>query len=329
MPTTNGFAVAGQILRDVALRPILVMMLTTENLSNDVARCQELGISHCLVKPIKQSELLNAILTAFGSKKTVKEAKKQAVLTCQSRRLRILLAEDNITSQLIAKKTLEKVGHTVQIANTGVEAIRMVKDGAFDLVLMDIEMPEMNGLDTTRLIRKTEQVSGEHIPIVAMTAYAMKEDRQRCLEAGMDAYLSKPVNPDQLHSVIEGLSLAKETGSTVVDVEAALKLVGGDEDILKEVIGVFLEQDYPEQLRHLKDGIRQGDAQTVKAAAHAVKGAVRSFGSATLSATALRLEEMGRNNDLTGAEAALQQLEQEVRQFAEFFAQYRWQRRHE
>lgn len=130
------------------------------------------------------------------------------------------------------------------------------------------------------------------------------------------------MNPDELHSIIRDFSLGKHAKSEAVDIEAALKLVGGDEDILREVIGVFLEQDYPEQLKRLKDGINQQEAQTVKAAAHGIKGAVSSFGSAALSSTALRLEEMGRNNDLTGAEVALQELEQGVKQFAGFFAQY-------
>jgi PAS domain S-box-containing protein len=324
LPTMNGFAVAEQILRAPALRTDIVMMLTADDISDDFARCQELGISHYMVKPIKESELQNIILTALGHAKTAKEAKKQASPRqpkTEVPHLRILVAEDNATSQLIAKKTLEKAGHAVQIAGTGVEAIRMVKEGAFDLVLMDVEMPEMNGLEATRFIRKTEKESGQHIPIIAMTAYAMKEDRQRCLEAGMDAYLSKPVNPDELYRVIGGFSFGKDTNE-VMDIKAALELVGGDEDILREVVGVFLEQDYPEQLQRLKDGIDQHDAQAVKAAAHSIKGAVRSFGGSALSSTALRLEEMGRNNDLSGAGAALQELEQEAIQFADFFAQY-------
>ena len=196
--------------------PVIVMMLTSDSISDDFAKCQELGISHYLVKPIKESELLNIILTALGHAKTEKEASKQAIPIhpgTDAPHLHILVAEDNATSQLIAKKTLEKAGHTVQIAGNGVEAIRMVKEGTFDLVLMDVEMPEMNGLEATQFIRKTEQESGQHIPIIAMTAYAMKEDRQRCLQAGMDAYLSKPVNPDELYSIIRGFSFGKDAKS--------------------------------------------------------------------------------------------------------------------
>jgi two-component system sensor histidine kinase/response regulator len=184
----------------------------------------------------------------------------------------------------------------------------------------------MNGLEATQFIRKTEQKSGQHIPIIAMTAYAMKEDRQRCLQAGMDAYLSKPVNLEELYSIIRGFSFEKNSKPEVMDIEAALKLVGGDEDILKEVVTVFLEQDYPGQIKRLRDGVDRNDAQTVKESAHSIKGAVRSFGGTALGRTALQLEEMGRNNDLTGAEAVLQELEQEAKQFADFFAQYSQQR---
>jgi two-component system sensor histidine kinase/response regulator len=243
-----------------------------------------------------------------------------------ARHLRILVAEDNTTSQLIAKKTLEKAGHTVQIAGTGFEVIRLLKEGAFDMVLMDVEMPEMNGLETTRLIRKTEQGSGQHIPILAMTAYAMKEDRQRCLEAGMDAYLSKPVNLDELHKIIRDFSPVKDTRPANVDIEAALKFIGGDRDILKEVVHVFLDEDFPEQLKRLKDGVDKHDARAVKAAAHSIKGAVRSIGGTAPGSIALKLEEMGRNNDLTRAATAVQELELEVKLFTDFYAKYDWQR---
>jgi PAS domain S-box-containing protein len=323
VPIINGGTVVEEMLCDPSLRSGVVMMLPSHNISDDFAWCQELGISHALIKPVKESELLDIILKALGHAETAEEANEPAMpLPPDTPQLCILVAEDNITSQLIARKTLEKAGHTVQIAGTGVEAIRMVKEGNYDLVLMDVEMPEMNGLEATQFIRKTEKESGQHIPIIAMTAYAMKEDRQRCLQAGMDAYLSKPVKPDELYSIIRGFSFGKEARSEVMDVGAALKLVGDDEDILREVVGVFLEQDYPEQLKRLKDGIGQHDAQVVKAAAHSIKGAARSFGSAALSRTALWLEEMGRNGDLAGAEAALQELEQEAGHFADFFARY-------
>ncbi|MGD0794229.1 MAG: PAS domain S-box protein [Dehalococcoidales bacterium] len=325
LPATDVFAAGRTIMRDPALRPGLVMMLPSDNISSDFARCQESGISHYMVKPIKEADLVNVILSALGRANIEKKESKPVTpvrLGVDIPRLRILVAEDNITSQLIVKTKLEKVGHSVRIANNGLEAIRMVKEEVFDLILMDFEMPEMNGLEATRVIRKAEQESGRHIPIIAMTAYAMKEDKEKCLEAGMDAYLSKPVKLDELHSVINDISLNTNVKSDVMDVATALELVEGDEHILKEVVGIFLEEDYPEQLKRLKDGLNQLDAQAVRIAAHGIKGAVRSFGCATLAGTALQLEEMGRKNDFTGSNEALQKLEEGAKQLTDFFARY-------
>ena len=327
MPTVNGFTAAEQILRNSTVKPGIVMMLPADSINDDFARCQELGMSYYLVKPVKKNELLKVILAASGQAKTVPEPGNQSASAStgiDAPHLRILVAEDNTTSQVIAKKALEKAGHTAQIAGTGLEAIRLLKEGAFDMVLMDVEMPEMNGLEATRLIRKTEHGSGKHIPVLAMTAYAMKEDRQRCLEAGMDAYLSKPVNLDELHKIIRHFSSVKDTRPAIVDIEAALKFIGGDRDVLKEVVYVFLNEDYPEQLKRLRDGIGQHDARTVKAAAHSIKGAVRSLGGTAPGDIAFKLEEMGRNNDLTKAEAAVQELELEVKLFTDFYAKYNW-----
>jgi two-component system sensor histidine kinase/response regulator len=337
MPAMSGFAVAEKMLHDTSLHSSIVMMLTSDSISDDFSRCQELGISHYLVKPIKESELLKTIFTALGYAKTDVETSQQAVSVPSNKdmpHLNILVAEDNATSQVIAKKILEKAGHTVQIAGNGVEAIKMVKEGSHDLVLMDVEMPEMNGLEATQFIRNTEQKSEQHIPIIAMTAYAMKEDRQRCLQAGMDAYLSKPVNLEELYSTIGGFSIDKKPESDVTDIEAseimdikaAMKVVGGDEDILKEVVTVFLEHDYPKQLRRLTEAMEQNDAQAVREAAHSIKGASRSFGASALGSTALKLEEMGRSSDLTGIELILKQLEREGEEFAAFFNEYSHQK---
>jgi signal transduction histidine kinase/CheY-like chemotaxis protein len=325
MPAMDGLATTRQILQNSAQNYSIVMMLPSNNISNDFASGQELGISHYLIKPVKKSELLKIVLKALGEGKNEKEPDEKAIQQHSdgyASHLNVLVAEDNATSQLIVKKILEKAGHNVQIAITGIESIRMLKEGKYDLVLMDVEMPEMSGLEATRIIRKTETGSNRHIPIIAMTAYAMKEDRQRCLDAGMDTYLSKPVNVEELHKVIRGLSSKRNNGSSIVDIDAALKFVGGDKEILKEVVRVFVQDDYPKQLRNLKDGISRHDAEAVKAAAHSIKGAVRSIGSMPTGNIALRLEEMGRNNNLTGAEAALQELEQGVTNVKEYYEQY-------
>jgi CheY-like chemotaxis protein len=201
----------------------------------------------------------------------------------------------------------------------------MLKEGKFDIILMDVEMPEMSGIEATRVIRKTEAGTKQHIPIVAMTAYAMKEDRQRCLDAGMDTYISKPVNLDELHKIIKDFTFVKSNETPAVDIEAALKFVGGLEEILKDVVSVFLDEDYPEQLKRLKEGCIQQNAGMVKEAAHSIKGAVRSLGGTVPGEKALRLEEMGRNNTLEEADNVIKELEQDISRFKEFYANYNWQ----
>ena len=183
-------------------------------------------------------------------------------------------------------------------------------------------MPEMNGLEITRIIRRKEAESGEHIPIIALTAHAMKEDRERCLKAGMDSYVSKPVKSKELCSTIEGLlSPGRRLDSeSPVDLNAALQVVDGDRELLREAVALFLEQDCPRQLKALRKGLEQQDAQVVKAAAHGIKGAANNLGGRAVSAVALRLEAMGRKGDLTGADGLLDGLEAELEQFTDFFS---------
>ena len=323
----DGFAVAEQIRHDPVLRDTTVMMLSSDSVHDDSARCHQLGIATYLVKPIKQSELLDAIMTVLGvapqvekGLKLVEPSRCRLPATGESP-LHILLVEDNAAAQLIARKTLEKMGYAVQVAGNGLEALQMLEGRHFDLILMDVEMPEMDGLEATRAIREREATSDHHVRILAMTAYAMKEDRERCLEAGMDGYLSKPVSSEKLCSVIEGFLFPDRDLDPVplVDLDAALEMVGGDRELLCEAVGLFLEQDYPRQLRELREGLAQQDVLMVRCAAHGIKGTLDSFGGRAASAVALRLETMGRDGDLSGVRGELRELEGEVKRFADFF----------
>ncbi len=199
----------------------------------------------------------------------------------------------------------------------------MLEERDFNLILMDVEMPEMNGLESTRAIREKEIKSGRHIPIIAMTAYAMKEDKERCLAAGMDSYVSKPVTFKELLSVIEGLQSPDRQSDSEppVDLNAALQIVDGDRELLQEAVELFLEQDCPRQLKALRDGLERQDAQAVKAAAHGIKGAASNLGGRAVSDVALRLETMGREGDITGAEDVLEELEAELGRFTAFFSE--------
>jgi len=211
----------------------------------------------------------------------------------------------------------------VRVAGNGREALQMLEVGEFDLILMDVEMPQMDGLETTRAIRAREAESGQHIPIVAMTAYASKEDQEKCLEAGVDSYLSKPLSPESLRQALSDFPpLQLEISATQpVDLDAALEATDGDWEILREGVGLFMEHDYPRHMEALSQGLAQRDAQGVKVAAHGLKGALASFGSRPARDVAQRIETMGREGDLDGAQSALAELKAEVERFAAFFTQ--------
>jgi two-component system, sensor histidine kinase and response regulator len=209
MPVTDGFTLVEAIKKDLAIAGAAIVMLTSAGQPGDAARCRELGVAAYLTKPIKRSELRAAILLALG--RPTAERERPALVTRHSLREarqkgRILLVEDNGVNQLVARRLLEKRGHTVVVANNGREALAILEEEAFEgfgCVLMDVQMPEMDGLECTAIIRDREPVARFRLPIIAMTADAMKGDDARCLAAGMDAYLSKPIQPDKLFEVIE------------------------------------------------------------------------------------------------------------------------------
>jgi CheY-like chemotaxis protein len=181
-------------------------MLTSGDHPEDLNRCQDLEIAAFLIKPVKQSELFEAILTALGVCPIGEPVKPVPEAPSPHRPpLKILLAEDSVVNQKLAVALLNRQGHDVTVANNGLEAIAALEAGDFELVLMDVQMPEMDGLEATRRIRQREQPLGRHTPVIAMTAYALKGDRERCLEAGMDGYVAKPVRPKELVQAIDAV----------------------------------------------------------------------------------------------------------------------------
>ena len=206
MAGMDGFTLAGRIEQDSELAgATTIVMLTSAGESGDVARCRELGIAAYLVKPIQKSELLEALHVVLGEGpgKRGRAVVTRHTLRENRRKLQILLAEDNVVNQQLAVRLLEKRGHTVTVAATGSEAVGLVKKAPFDLVLMDVQMPEMDGFEATAVIRREEEPTGKHLPIIAMTAHAMGGDRERCLAAGMDGYISKPIQTEDLIEAIE------------------------------------------------------------------------------------------------------------------------------
>lgn len=209
MPDMNGFEFAEALSRSRASKIEKIIMLTSGGQRGDAARCKQVGISAYLMKPIKQSDLLDAILMTMQNaspgtsypplitRHSVREAR---------RRINVLLAEDNPVNQKLAVRVLEKIGHTVSVAENGLQVLDLLEKGHFQVILMDVQMPEMDGFETTSIIRKKEKLTGGRIPIIAMTAHAMTGDRERCLAGGMDDYISKPININELVELIEKLT---------------------------------------------------------------------------------------------------------------------------
>jgi CheY-like chemotaxis protein len=212
---------------------------------------------------------------------------------------------------------LEKWGHSVVVASNGKEALAALASETFALVLMDVQMSEMDGFATTAAIRQQEQATGAHLPIIAITAHAMPEDRERCLAAGMDAYLSKPLQAQQLFQVIENMVPTAvrtpqvrgdaEPSATVFDQQVALARVKGDRELLQDIIGLFFAET-PALMAALQESIACHDVQAIARAAHSLKGTVSSFGAPAARDAAFRLEMMGRSGDLTHVEPACAEL---------------------
>ena len=218
MPTMDGFALAEQIQKQSGPKHVVVMMLTSAGHLGDGARCRELGISAYLVKPIRQRELLNAICQVLGAGPQVPDVPLVTRHTLHEEKpsFRILLAEDNAVNQVLAVRLLEKRGYSVVVAGNGRAAVEAFQKESFHLVLMDIQMPGVDGFEATAAIREAEKITGKHIPIVAMTAHALKGDEDRCMAAGMDGYVSKPIRSTDLSAVMERLLLRKPVVNSLV-----------------------------------------------------------------------------------------------------------------
>lgn len=239
-----------------------------------------------------------------------------------------MLAEDNQVNQLVATRILEKLGHQVTVVGNGREALAAVQASKFDLIAMDVQMPEMDGLDATGAIRAWEKTVGTHIPIMAMTAHAMKGDRERCLAVGMDGYTSKPIRVKELEQAIAQLigtpkvpkapvSEANQA-SGVIDHDSLLAGVDGNHRLLRELIHLFLA-DCPHRLAEIKDAIRRGDAEALGRAAHTLKDSIGNFAARNAFAAAQQLEIVGRNGDLSTARDACVMLESELALLSEEF----------
>ncbi len=342
MPGMDGFELSRRIKDNPLLTDTVIIMLTSMGLREDAARCRELEISAYLVKPIKRSELFDAIRAVLGSAEgeTGREAEK--VVTRQSmpeepenQTVRILLAEDNAINQKMAVKLLETLGHSVIVAGNGQEAVEIVGQQDFDLVLMDVQMPVMDGIAATRKIRRSNPETGA-IPIIALTAHAMKQDRERCLKAGMDDYISKPIDPEQLRELVakygkniqpaaeaETISTGQKDGKgpadkgLPIDMEAALKRAMGDSAFLEELIVHFIE-NLPDEIKALNDALDRKDAPGIAKRAHTIKGSAANLSADGIAKAAFELEQMGRTGNLANGQKIIDDLKDELSRLEEY-----------
>ncbi|MGH9790369.1 MAG: response regulator [Candidatus Acidiferrales bacterium] len=321
MPETDGLQLAQQIRQNPQWSHSAIVLLTSAGRPGESERSRSAGIAACLIKPVKQSDLFDTIVTVLGGAGPLpRSSKPQAPKRNPARRLHLLLAEDNPVNQRLTVSVLEKQGHQVAVAVNGREALERFRTNHFDAILMDVQMPEMDGLEATAAIRAEERGTGRHLPIVALTAHALKGDRERCLAAGMDAYVSKPVQPRMLAQVLQEITAgappaparqAKSKQPTILDERDLLARVAGDRQLLREMASIFLAES-PAMLARVREAVERGDPEQVRKAAHAFKGAAANLSAGCAVEAASELEKLARGAGLSGAPAALARLENEA-----------------
>jgi len=320
MPEMDGFEVARRIQGDANLAGATIMMLSSSGQYDEGHKCREVGISSHLTKPVDQRELLSAIGRVLAREPGQRVTLPSSMLPAElpDRRLHVLLAEDNAVNQRLAANLLERRGHKVTIATNGREAVAAVTAQPFDVVLMDVQMPEMGGFEATAAIRARERGGQSHLPIIAMTAHAMKGDRERCLDAGMDEYLTKPLDPRQLCLVVEEMAVARAPAArsgnggwlSAVPTQV-LDRVGGDRELLAEISRLFVD-DAPRHLERIRAALDARDGESLRRAAHGLKGAAANFDADGVVSAARALEEMGRTEQFDALDAAWRSLTRET-----------------
>jgi PAS domain S-box-containing protein len=338
MPDVDGFMLARKIKRDRRLRGTPIIMLTSADRPDDVTRCRRIGIAGYLVKPVKHSDLLDALATLFGASARRPRSRAAGKKTARrsSRALRILVAEDNLVNRRLVTTLLQKRGHDVTAVENGRAALQAVDDagGAFDVVLMDLQMPEMSGFEATQAIRDRERRTRRHVPIVALTAHAMQGDRERCLSAGMDGYLAKPIDGVALIATVEefadgkpradrSLPTAARARDVVFDQDAALAHSAGNRQLLVEMIALF-RADAPSYVRRIAKALKARDGESLRLAAHGLKGALATVGSERGRELAATLEQIGRDGRFADATGTLARLKDHLRLLEDAFVARRF-----
>jgi PAS domain S-box-containing protein len=330
MPGVDGPALAELIRQSPELAPTRIILLTSDDLHGEVARFRELGIAAWAMKPVQQEELLEIIYRVL-SRPAPNEAATDRMAradredepppiaaepAASAARLRVLLAEDNDFNQQLVDHLLRRRGHDVVVAPDGRKALDALEHGPFDLLLLDIQMPELDGFQVIEDLRRRERTAGGHLPVVGLTAHAMKEDRERCLRAGMDDYLSKPIRSAELFAVIDRVlagrpaseaprAAAAEPG-TVLDADTLLAACDDDPVLLEKLVRVFRD-NAPGSLARVREAIARREPAQLRESAHRLRGLLATFSPGAAQAAAL-LEAMGAGGELSDAASALETL---------------------
>jgi CheY-like chemotaxis protein/HPt (histidine-containing phosphotransfer) domain-containing protein len=318
----HGFDVAGRIRLVAGKERPAIIILSSAPCLTDPQLAMKLGIDRVLLKPLRRATLQEAIRHALKLPTPSEKAPIHDEEFGRVRGLRVLLVEDNRVNQKLALSLLGKMGHLVTLAINGREAVELARMNSFDLVLMDIQMPVMGGVEATQRIREAERKTGGHIPIVALTAHAMAGDAEKYLSAGMDGYLSKPVESNLLQAEIgrlvklpvhEEKNAVEEKSRTSLDFDQGelLARVDNDRELLHDLLRIFKEE-VPRQLQDLREAVRSGDANRVAVAAHTMKGMLSNLAAIQSAASAERLERLGRSGEKQDFPEALAEFERDV-----------------
>jgi CheY-like chemotaxis protein len=355
MPGMDGAGLARAIRGDPALQAVKLILLTSVGRVGGDAAVQKLGFDAALVKPVRQSELYNCLITVLGVTPIEVGAALQAVPHAtkeEGKGIRVLLAEDNVVNQQVAAYMLQAHGYHVDVVGNGGEACDALARMAYDLVLMDCQMPEVDGFEATARIRQREG-SARHTPIIALTAHALRGERDKCIAAGMDDYLAKPITPDVLYAtmrrwlprstapaepVADAIPLQVTTPAPqtvepptpeeepIVNPRVLENLrqlqEPGEPDIIAQLIDLFLSE-LPTKLAAVQQAIEHRDATRLTKAAHTLKGSSANMGAQRAARVCLELEQLGKAGDLTGAVDLFARLEKELESAREALAQVR------
>jgi CheY-like chemotaxis protein len=326
MPDTGGLTLAARIRKRAELAATRIILLTSGDRPSDLARARELRVDAHLLKPVQPDELLETIYRAMSRNGgappgagPVGEAQQPPAPA--ARPLRVLAAEDNEFNAQLLERLLRQRGYEVRMATNGREALTLAERGGFDLLLLDIHMPELDGFQVVRAVRARERESGGHLPIIALTARARKEDRERCLTAGMDDFLAKPIQPDDLWAAMEravgSCRPAEPPGLDLLAPQVLLAACGGDDDALEEICHTFRSR-LPGHLQAVQDALRDGDAPRLREAAHKLAGMLATFSTAA-GGVASDLEDCAAEGQLDEAQplaARLEAMAEELLQLA-------------